>query len=155
MTCPLNCSRFDEYLCLSWLDDWIAPVSLLWSVLGTRFYLLQTDNQGMMCANLSCLCQARFPVVHLCAFISRYCLWYVRICVVNLFPGKPGGYDRVRNAEIGNKVRKVWTSVCPWFDSALLLSLHLSFVPRTLSWMFWKRRIPQSTGLCASIKSRT
>ena len=32
-----------------------------------------------------------------------YCI--INIHIIIIYVGKPGGYDRVRNAEIGNKVR--------------------------------------------------
>ena len=59
-------------------------------------------------------------------------------------PGKPSGYDRVRNAEIGNKV---------W--SVLRDCMKVMYSSRTLNWMCWKKRTQQSTGLCAFTKSKT
>ena len=69
-----------------------------------------------------------------------YKMCYYRFGQVYTEQGKPTGYDRVRNVEIGNKV----------YFFIFFWDLNISF--RILSWMFWRRPIPLSIGLCAFIR---
>lgn len=66
--------------------------------------------------------------------------------LMNVYVGKPSGYDRVRNAEIGNKVRVN--------GGDLVASFFVCLFFRILNWRYLKRLILPSTGLYEFTKSR-
>ena len=72
------------------------------------------------------------PAISRPKLVLQYVILVLLLCVV----GRPTGYDRVRNAEIGNKGRR----------SSSNGKINYTFLIRILNWMYWKRHTQQNTG---------